>query len=128
MKTIFRILPLVSAILLFSCSKEELPATTPVGNSTVHVEYRVSAISGDMTVYQLVPALGTSVEEKHEINRSTYTYSFDVTSGTLVRLNASNTNLGPEEVIAEIYVNDVLLTSASANAPGAQAIAEGVAR
>ncbi len=128
MKSIFRILPLVSAILLFSCAKEEVAPSTPGNTSTVHVEYRVTAVSGHMTVYQLVPSQGASIEEKVEADRMTYSYEFDVYSGTAVRLNASNTNPGPEEVIAEIYVNDVLLVTASANAPGAHALAEGVAR
>src|ERR1044072_249384 len=109
MKNIFRILPLFIAIVLFSCKKEELPSTTPGGSSTVHVEYRVSAISGNATAYQLTPVAGTNTltEEKVTINRSTYSYSFDVLSGTNVSVRATNTTPGPDEVIVEIYVNDV---------------------
>lgn len=129
MKTIFRILPVLTLLVLSSCSKEVVnPATPGATTSMVHVEYRVSAQSGHMTVYQLVPTQGAALEEKVEVNRTTYTYSFDVISGTPVRVTATNTTPSPDEVIAEIYVNDVLLTSASANAPGADALAEGIAQ
>jgi hypothetical protein len=128
MKTIFRILPLVFAAVFSSCTKEEVTPTTPGNASMVHVEYRVHAVSGHMTVNQLIPSQGVLAEEKIEINRSEYTYEFDVLQGTLVRVTGTNSNPGPDEVIAEIYVNDVLLTSGSANAPGAIAKAEGIAR
>lgn len=130
MKSIFRILPLVFAIVLISCQKEELTPATPGGNSMVHVEYRVYAVSANATVYQDVPVAGqtTLSEEKVTIDRTTYTYSFDVLSGTTVGIDATNSNPGSEEVIAEIYVNNQLLASASASAPGAYASASGIAR
>lgn len=129
MNSILRILPLVFTLLFASCGKDEVSPSTP-GNttSTVHVEYRVSAQSGNMTIYQLVPVQGATIEEKVEMNRTTYSYEFDVYSGTQVRLMATNTVPSSDEVIVEIYVNGVLLTSASANAPGADALAEGIAR
>lgn len=128
-KSVFRILPLFAAILLFSCSKETVTPTAPI-NSTVQVEYRVSAVSGDMTIYQDVPVGGQSTlsEEKVVANRMAYTYTFTVVSGTEVKLRATNTNPGPDEVISEIYVNGNLLVSASANAPGAYAAVSGIAR
>lgn len=130
MKAIFRILPLAIAVVLFSCKKEELPTTTPVGSSTVHVEYRVYAVSANATIYQDVPAIGqnTLTEEKVTTDRTTYTYAFDVVGGTALRLSATNTNPGPEEVIAEIYVNNQLIAAATATAPGAYATATGTAR
>lgn len=130
MKSIFRILPLVFAIVLFSCKKEELTPTTPGVSSMVHVEYRVYAASANATAYLDVPVAGQSTltEEKVTIDRTTYTYSFDVLSGTTVGIDVTNSNPGSEEVIAEIYVNNQLLASASASAPGAYASASGIAR
>ncbi len=129
MKSIFRILPFFAAILLFSCSKETITPTGPI-TSTVQVEYRVSAVSGDITIYQdvLVSGQSTLTEEKVVVNRMTYTYTFTVVSGTEVKLRATNTNPGPDEVISEIYVNGTLLVSASASAPGAYATVSGIAR
>lgn len=130
MKSFFRILPLVSAIVLFSCSKETVTPNTPGGTTSVQVEYRVTATSGHATAYQFVPVAGQSdlAEEKVTINRMTYSYTFEVVSGTEVQIRATNTNPGPDEVISEIYVNGNLLTSASATAPGASATATGIAR
>src|ERR1044071_3403053 len=118
MKSIFRILPLVITVALFSCKKEEVSPATPGGNSTVHVEYRVSDVTANVTIYQDVPVNGqnTLSEEKVTCNRMTYSYSFDVSRGQMLKLRATNTNPGPEEVIAEIYVNNQLVGSASANA------------
>lgn len=130
MKPLFSTLALFTAILLFSCSKDDVtPATTGV-TPPVQVEYRVYAASGNVTVYQDVPVAGQSTltEEKIEIDRMTYTYSFTVVSGTQVSLRATNTSPGPDEVISEIYVNGNLLTSGSASAPGAYATASGMAR
>lgn len=123
MKSIFRILPLAITVAFLSCKKEEVTPTTPGGSSTVHVEYRVSDVSGNVTIYQDVPVSGqnTLSEEKVTCNRMTYSYTFDVVKGNVLKLSATNTNPGPEEVIAEIYVNDQLVGSASANAPGADA-------
>ena len=126
MKPIFFALSL--SVLLFSCSKEEVTPTAPGVTTTVHVEYRVTAVSGHVIVNQLVPFQGATVDQQVEVNRSTYAYKFDATSGTALRISAKNTDFGPEEVIAEIYVNDVLFTSGSANAHGATALAEGVAQ
>jgi hypothetical protein len=130
MKNVFRILPLAIALLLFSCKKEEVTPVTPGITSTVHVEYRVYAASSNVTVYQDVSVSGqnTLVQEKVTVNRSTYSYSFDVMSGTMLRLKATNTNPGPEEVIAEIFVNDQLLYTGSATTPGAYAVTAGIAR
>ena len=94
----------------------------------VHVEYRVHANSGRMTIYQFIPSQGVLAEEKIEINRTDYSVEFDVLQGSLVRVSATNSMPGPDEVITEIYVNDVLLASGTANAPGAMAKAEGIAR
>ncbi|MCK6641076.1 MAG: hypothetical protein L6Q81_13415 [Bacteroidia bacterium] len=128
MKNIFRILPLVFAVVFASCTKEEIAPLTPGVPSMVHVEYRVHANSGRMTVHQLVPSQGVLAEEKVEINRSEYSYEFDVLQGTFVSVTGTNSMPGPDEVITEIYVNDVLLATGSANAPGAVAKAEGIAR
>lgn len=128
MKNIFRILPLVFAVVFVSCTKEEIAPSTPGTSSMVHVEYRVHANSGRMTVYQLIPSQGVLAEEKIEINRTDYSVEFDVLQGSLVRVSATNSMPGPDEVITEIYVNDVLLASGTANAPGAMAKAEGIAR
>lgn len=124
MKFIFRILPLVITVALFSCKKEEVSPSTPGSSSPVHVEYRVSAVSGNVTIYQDVPMSGQNTlhQEKVTCNRPTYSYTFDVSTGKVLKLSASNTNPGPEEVIAEIYVNNRLVGSASANAPGADAV------
>jgi len=129
MNSIFRILPFFAAILLFSCSKEEITPTAPI-TTNVQVEYRVSASSGDVTIYQDVPVAGHSnlAEEKITVNRMTYTYSFTTVSGTELKLRATNTNPSADEVISEIYVDGILLVSASANAPGAYANASGIAR
>jgi len=128
-KSILRILSVCATIVLFSCSKEEVTPTAPITTS-VQVEYRVSASSGNVTVYQDVPVAGQSAlsEEKITVNRMTYSYTMNVVSGTIVNLRATNTNPGPEEVISEIYVNGNLLASGSANAPGAYATASGTAR
>jgi hypothetical protein len=128
MKNTFRILPLVIAVVFASCTKEEVTPSTPGTPSMVHVEYRVHAVSGHMTVNQLIPSQGVLAEEKIEVNRQDYSYEFDVLQGTLVRVTGTNSTPGSDEVIAEIYVNDVLLTSGTANAPTAIAKAEGIAR
>lgn len=130
MKSVFRILPLAITLVLFSCEKEEVTPITPGGNtSTVHVEYRVLAVSGNVTVYQDVPVTGQNTlgEEKVDVHRAEYSFAFDVTSGTTVNIKAANANPGPEEVIAEIYVNGQLVASGSANSPGAYATASHIA-
>jgi hypothetical protein len=128
-KLILRILPLFVAVLLFSCGKEDVtPGASP--SMPLQVEYRVSASSGNVTVYQDVPVAGQSglSEEKVTVNRMTYSYTFEVANGTTLNLRATNTNPSADEVISEIYVNGNLLTSASANSPGAYATASGIAR
>jgi hypothetical protein len=130
MKSLFRILPLLSALFLFSCTKEEVTPTTPGGTSSVQVEYRVYAASADVTIYALLPVSGQAAlaEEKVDHNRMTFTSSFEAVSGTQVSIRATNRNPGPEEITVEVYVNGRLAGSASATAPGQYAAVTTIAR
>lgn len=130
MKTLFRILPLFTALFLFSCAKEEVTPNTPGVTPSVQVEYRVYAASSSATVYAMLPATGQSAlaEEVIVMDRMNYSVTFEVTSGTEVSVSAKNSTPGPEEVTSEIYVNGQLVKSASANAPGQSATVTVIAR
>lgn len=120
MNTIFRILPLFAAIIFFSCTKEEVTPYTPGVTPSVQVEYRVYAASASADVYAMLPVAGQSAlaEESIVMDRMNYSVTFEVKSGTEVKVSAKNSTPGSEEVTAEIYVNGQLVKSASANAPG----------
>jgi hypothetical protein len=130
MNKIFRILPFFAVLLFASCTKEEITPTAPVAPTNVHVEYRVYAASALADVYAMLPVAGSStlVEEHTSINRMNYSLKFDVAVNTEVSVSAKNTNPGPEEVIVEIYVNDQLVKSGSANGPGQIATATVIAK
>jgi hypothetical protein len=123
MNSVLRILPLFAAIIFFSCTKEEVPPSTPGVTPSVQVEYRVYAASSSATVYAMLPVVGHSAlsEEVIAMDRMTYSVTFEVKSGTEVSVSAKNSTPGPEEVTSEIYVNGQLVKSASANAPGQSA-------
>jgi hypothetical protein len=120
MNSLFRILPLLSVLFLFSCTKEEVTPLTPGVAPSVQVEYRIYAASSSATVYAMLPVSGQSAlsEEVVAMDRMTYSVTFEVKSGTEVSVSAKNSTPGPEEVTSEIYVNGQLVKSASANAPG----------
>ena len=129
-KVLFRILPIFFAIILISCTKEEVTPTTPGGTSTVQVKYHVYAASGNVTVFQMVPAAGSTQlsEEKLTVNRMNYEKEITVTSGAEVSLKATNYNPGPEEVTVEIYINNVLAKVNVVSTPGATAEATVIAQ
>lgn len=129
-KTLLRILPLFTALFLFSCTKEEVTPTTPGVPSMVQVEYRVYAASSNAVIYAMLPVAGQAnlTEQVIDLTRMTYTQTFEVKTGTEVSITAKNANPGSEEVTAEIYVNGNLLATASANAPGQSAVATGTAK
>ncbi len=130
MKTLFRILPLFAAIIFFSCTKEEVAPITPGVAPSVQVEYRVYAASSSANVFAMMPVAGQTAlaEELVQMDRMTYSVTFEVMSGTEVSVTAKNSTPGPEEVTSEIYVNGQLVKSASANAPGQSASVTVIAR
>ncbi len=112
-----------------ACSKEELPApatTTTVPATAIQVEYKVRGFSGNLSIeYIKAGANGMPVTVKETSNRNEINVPFSWTSGSYLFVKASNTVPSHDEVVVELYVNGELKKSASANNPGASAIAEG---
>lgn len=112
-----------------ACSKEELPApatSTPVPATAIQVEYKIRGFSGSIDIeYIKADANGMPVTVKETSNRNEINVPFSWKSGSYLFVKASNAVPSHDEVIVELYVNGELKKSASANNPGAVAIAEG---
>lgn len=134
MKNLFILSLSIVTLSMASCKKEEVkPVTTPSSTTTVvpatqrdiTVKYVVYAVSGDFKMRALVPVNGKLTEEIYTINRLQQEVEFDFKSGNKFMVEAVNSTPSVDEVIVEIYVDGKLFKSASANAPGAIAHAEG---
>jgi hypothetical protein len=135
MKNIITLALLLTILSFGSCKKKTTApestttatTTTPTAETkTINVQYRVSASSGQMTVEYTFNDAGEVKTIKSNVNRLTFSYSFEWSKGQKLSLSAYNTVASGKEVLVEIYVDGVLFKSGSANAPNAVAAAEGV--
>jgi len=128
MKKLLAYLLLITAATFTSCRKEELPAPAPAGNTqaeVMHVEYKVRAVSGKFSVEYLAPGIDNKLELKKEnYDRNEISFAFDCARGQQLSVKAFNAAPSSEEVVVELYINNVLVKFASANAPGASALVE----
>lgn len=127
MKRIFPFLLLFLSLAFVACEKQELPA--PNTNNTtvpVSVEYRITAVSGHMNIQYQAPDANGNMETKiNTIDRTNFSFKFDMTPGKSLKVSASNAIPSGDEVHAAIYVNGQLFREGFANAPGTTAVAEG---
>jgi hypothetical protein len=133
MKNIITLALLLSLVSFSSCSKKKnvAPETTTTttnttDNTKINVQYRVSSSSGQIKVQYTTVEDGVIKTNEAEVNRYTFSYSFDWTTKQKLSVSAYNSNPSNKEVVVEIYVNGELFKSGKANAAGAVASAEGV--
>lgn len=127
---------ILAAVLFFTvitgftaCQKEEIPApagTTSTPAADMQVEYKIRGNSGSLDIeYIRADATGLPATVKETISRNETSVTFTWKSGNYLFVKASNTTPSHDEVIVELYVNGELKKAASANNPGATAVAEG---
>ena len=121
---------LILTVLSFaSCKKKSSAPTEPTSTpapTSIDVQYRVTSSSGHFNVEYMSLVDGKAVATNVEVNKISFAYSFSWTTKQKLSIKAYNSTPSAEEVLVEIYVNGVLFKSASANARGASALAEGV--
>ena len=132
MKKIITLTLILTTIAFSSCKKKTTApestttTSTPVNNNAIKVQYRVTAASGQMNVEYTSVEDGVITTTKTQLNRITFSYSFEWTTKQKLSISASNTTPSGKEVTVEIYVDGVLFKSGEANSPGAVASAEGI--
>ncbi len=126
-------LALILTILSFSSCKKEtaepvapITTTTPITHETIDVQYRVSSASGSFYVEYSSLVDNKMVTTKVEVKKIAFAYSFYVDKREKLSVKAYNVTPSGKEVLVDIYVNDKLFRSGSANSPGGIATAEGV--
>jgi hypothetical protein len=129
MKNLFLSFVVLAGLTLVSCNKDkENELSTPANTTTtLHVEYRISAESGDVNVTYSAPNANTNeLEEKTENYTRTYsTISFDYSSGHKFSVQAVNTNPSHKTVQVELYIDGVLKAKGTSTSPSQIAIASG---
>lgn len=124
MKKILASLAIVSTVFFASCQKNEVPGTT--GSATpISVEYRVTSVSGHVTVDYLSPVNNQMSETKQTVDRTNFSVTFNSAAGTFLQLKAYNAIPSHDQVTVEIYVNGVLYQTGQTDTPGGVADAEG---
>ena len=122
MKKILALLAIVSTVFFASCQKNEVPGS---GALPINVEYRISSVSGHVTVDYLSPVNNQMSETKQDVDRTNLSVTFSSTSGTFLQVKAYNQVPSHNQVTVEIYVNGVLFQSGQTDVPGGVADAEG---
>jgi len=133
MKKLIAFSLVLTIISLFSCNKKnntvapEANTSTAATDQPINVQYRVTSASGNFNVtYTCLDEDDNVVTKTLSVKKINFTYSFGWTTNKVLGIKASNESPSSKEVLVEIYVNGTLFKSASANAPGAVAIAEGI--
>ena len=107
------------ALLFASCSKQ--PVTNPAtGNNTQHdvnIEYRITDISGNVSVEYIAPQQGTNalITQTAVINKTYETISFTAKNEQVFSIEAKNTNPSTQDITVDIYVDGQLFKSGSLN-------------
>jgi hypothetical protein len=133
MKNIKSIVPFLSLVVLsfsfVSCEKEKI---APVVNhnhpaKTVSVEYRITSLTGDITVNYLAPCQGLTGLNPVEtqINKTTHTITFDCYTGTFLSIEAWNNDYSKNEIILEIFVDGEIFQTGTLNHNLNKAVASG---
>ena len=103
MKRFFPVLLLV-ALAFAACEKQELPAPSanPASTSPAHVEYRITSVSGHMNIeYQVPDGNGAMQTKTATVNRTNFSFKFDMTPGKLLNVSASN-EIPSEDLKSEV--------------------------
>jgi len=125
--TLYLSLFLVSFVFT-SCQKEETPVVqnpATVSQRDITIDYHIYAASGSFKTTYLFPNGDKMELTSLNGNRIDQTITFNWKSGNTFSLEAANASPSSDEVVVEIFVDGVLFKSATANAPGAVAKAEG---
>ena len=107
------------ALLFASCSKQ--PVQNPgTGNNTQHevnIEYRITNISGNVSIEYIAPLQGAGVLGTCTavINKTYETISFTAKNGQVYSIEARNTNPSTQDITVDIYVDGQLFKSGSLN-------------
>lgn len=118
---------------LTSCKKEEVKpvvqetaVSTPNAPKSINVEYRIYAVSSNFKVNYTAPNSTNDklIEYNLTINKMNHSIVFDYLSGNRFKVEATNVNPSTKVVTVEIYINGILYSSASANAPNGVASAD----
>ena len=125
MKNFIASVLVLSTFAFASCKKTEV-APTPRTSAQINVEYRVQSESGHFTVDYVAPQGNQLVEKQYQIDRTNYSYSFTYTNGNDFKIKAFNSVPSQRDVQVTILINGVVFKFAEANAPGAEAVAEGI--
>jgi hypothetical protein len=115
MKSIIYAIIAVFGLSLASCKKEDVkpanPTTSTNPATSLAVEYRVYAASGQVELSYKYPVNGVMVEKTEVINRIQHSISFNGTRGNELEIEAKNALPSTDEVKVELYVNGVLMAS-----------------
>ena len=127
MKHLITLLSATVILFFASCDKQELPTPSNTTNtvSNISVTYKVYSVSGHFDVTCTTYTNGVSKVETHTFDRTNASMSFDAPKGSFLSIKAKNCIPAADEITAEIWVNGAIFQSASADAPGSSALAEG---
>ena len=108
----------LSVIFLASCTKEKSSPSTTTGGTvaqrTINVEYRITSVSGDLTVDYTAPnTSGVMVTNYTTVSKTYVTIPFSGKSQNVFTINAKNANMSLQNITVDIYVDGQLFKSGS---------------